>query len=713
MRLKSKYLLVSILFSSVCSFAQQLYTDNYGGSKEDVCTGSILLPDRSNVMCGYTISNDSMVSGNHGGADGWVIKVNEDGQQVWKKTFGGSKNDRLMSIALGEAGGFVLAGHTNSNDGDVSGLHGAGGKSDVWVIAIDQFGALKKQKCLGGTAEDIGHSIICIGSNYYVCGSAASSNGDVSNNLGSRDIWVAKLDFNLGIVWEKSFGGTANDDARKIIVDGNRFLVAGSTASNTIDAIDNNGMRDGIIIMGDTATGAKISSRCIGGSQDDEFYSIKKINNQFYATGYARSGNGDLTGNKGSKDIMLFRFTSTNLGTSANVYNYGGSLADAGHDISTMGTDMAILATTASNDGDITGNHAATKTDIALCKLDINGLFKWSKCYGGTMNEVAFGFATDNYNIGAKYENLYMVGKSNSINGDIKNPKGGFDYLLISRVNPRIEAWFGTQYADCPGDFTTCTFDYYGRFTSASNIYRLYISDSVGNFSNQTLLNSVSSKNHFVTLNYKNPADPQSYKYQKRIFSSNANIYSDSNNIAPVVCQLPLTTKVKVFNITTTTAKVSWTDVQSCQFDDNVIFYKEQNATLWSKLTVNLPFAQLTGLLPASKYTVKVRKRCNANENVYSIASKPTTFTTDSVMLNETAKLNTIDAFDIITTGNNQFEVIANHDNDFDVDVLTLNGQLVKQLHHAHYTAMLSLDGLSAGIYVIRSGQKYIRVMVE
>ncbi|MBK8847717.1 MAG: fibronectin type III domain-containing protein [Bacteroidetes bacterium] len=713
MQLKSNYLLALALLTSVCGFAQQLFTDNFGGSKEDVCTGSILLPDRSNVMCGYTLSNDSMVSGNHGGSDGWVIKVNEDGQILWKKTFGGSKNDRLMSIALGEAGGFVLAGHTNSNDGNVSGLHGAGGKSDMWILAIDQFGNLKKQKCLGGTADDVGNSIVCIGSSYYACGSVASSNGDISTSLGSRDMWAVKLDFNLSLIWEKSFGGSANDDARKILVDGNRFLMVGVSASSNNDAADNNGLRDGIVIIGDTASGAKVSSRCIGGSLDDEFYSIKKIQSRYFAAGYARSGNGDLNNNKGNKDVMLFSFDATNMATSVNVYNYGGSLADVGQDVSPMGTDIAILATTASNNGDINGNHAVTKNDMALLKLDSNGVFKWSKCYGGSQNDVAIAFATDNFVVGTKFENLYMVGKANSVNGDIKNPKGGFDYVLVSRVNPRIDAWFGTQHADCPGDFTTCTFDYYGRFTNASNIYRLYLSDSSGNFANQTLLTSVASKSHFVMLSYQNPTDPQSYYYQKRVYCSNVNIYSDSNNVAPVVCQLPITTKVKVFNITTTTAKVSWTDVQSCQFDDNVIFYKEQNATLWSKLTVNTSLTQLTGLAPASKYTVKVRKRCNANMNIYSIASKPTTFTTDSMMLNESSKTINSDVFDLVTTGNNQYELIANHEREFDVLVLNLNGQIVKQLSNMRQTAMLSLDGLSAGIYIIRYGKEYARVLVE
>ena len=54
------------------------------------------------------------------------------GQQVpvmaWDKTYGGSRNDYANSIQQTSGGGYIVAGSTNSNDGDIS--NGNNGEND-------------------------------------------------------------------------------------------------------------------------------------------------------------------------------------------------------------------------------------------------------------------------------------------------------------------------------------------------------------------------------------------------------------------------------------------------------------------------------------------------------------------------------------------------------------------------------------------------------
>jgi len=51
----------------------------------------------------------------------------------WQKSLGGSGNDYANSITQTSDGGYVVAGYTNSVDGDVVGNHGG---DDVWVVKL-------------------------------------------------------------------------------------------------------------------------------------------------------------------------------------------------------------------------------------------------------------------------------------------------------------------------------------------------------------------------------------------------------------------------------------------------------------------------------------------------------------------------------------------------------------------------------------------------
>jgi len=55
-------------------------------------------------------------------------------QLVWQKCLGGSRLDEANSAQQTTDGGYVVAGDTNSTDGDVSGNHGNG---DAWAVKLD------------------------------------------------------------------------------------------------------------------------------------------------------------------------------------------------------------------------------------------------------------------------------------------------------------------------------------------------------------------------------------------------------------------------------------------------------------------------------------------------------------------------------------------------------------------------------------------------
>ena len=83
-------------------------------------------------------------------------------------------------------GGYIVAGKPRSTDGDVSGHHG--GYFDFWVVKLDAAGSIVWQKCLGGRG-DIARAIQqTADGGYLVAGSTQSTNGDVSGVHGRSRI---------------------------------------------------------------------------------------------------------------------------------------------------------------------------------------------------------------------------------------------------------------------------------------------------------------------------------------------------------------------------------------------------------------------------------------------------------------------------------------------------------------------------------------------
>ena len=64
----------------------------------------------------------------------------------WQRSLGGSVDDRAYSIQQTTDGGYIIAGFSNSNDGDVTGNHG---DYDYWIVKLNNTGAIEWQKSKG------------------------------------------------------------------------------------------------------------------------------------------------------------------------------------------------------------------------------------------------------------------------------------------------------------------------------------------------------------------------------------------------------------------------------------------------------------------------------------------------------------------------------------------------------------------------------------
>ncbi|MBN1324520.1 MAG: hypothetical protein JW986_11075, partial [Methanotrichaceae archaeon] len=413
-----------------------------GGSGGDWAYSIQQTTDGGYIVAGYTDSNDDDVSGNHGNYDFWVIKLSSNGALEWQKCLGGSYEEWAYSIQQTTDGGYIVAGYTWSNDGDVSGNHG-GYEDDFWVVKLSPTGALEWQKCLGGSYGDSARSIQqTADGGYIVAGVTASNDGDVSGNHGGSDYWVIKLSSSGTLEWQKCLGGSNYDDAYSIqqTTDGG-YIVAGYTESNDGDVSGNHGGYDSWVVKL-SSSGALEWQKCLGGSESEWAFSIQQTTDGGYTVaGCTGSNDGDVSGNHGGiYDSWVVKLSSS--GALEWQKCLGGCESERAFSIQqTTDGGYIVAGETSSYDDDVSGNHGGS--DYWVVKLSSTGSLEWQKCLGGSYGDSASSIqqTTD---VG-----YIVAGETTSYDGDVSGFHGGSDYWVVKLAPEADYQW------NCLGGYIT------------------------------------------------------------------------------------------------------------------------------------------------------------------------------------------------------------------------------------------------------------------
>jgi len=214
------YIIAGERSSDVC-----LIKTDANGSKVWEKTFGEPSPDKVNSVQqtsddGYIIAGATTpFAGGAGAHDVYLIKTDVNGSEVWEKTFGGGNADEGASVQQTSDGGYVIAGMTYS--------YGSG-KSDVYLIKTDSNGNKVWEKTFGGSGEDVGTSIRQTSDGGYIVVGWTDSYG-----AGKDDVYLIKTDTSGNKVWEKTFGGSGEDDWGRSVQqtsDGG-YIIAGVTFS--------------------------------------------------------------------------------------------------------------------------------------------------------------------------------------------------------------------------------------------------------------------------------------------------------------------------------------------------------------------------------------------------------------------------------------------------------------------------------------------------
>jgi|TARA_B110000858_G_scaffold155385_1_gene177448 hypothetical protein len=336
-----------------------LWSKTFGGSKDDRGEDIITTKDGGFALLGYSQSTDNDVTSNAGSKDFWVLKLTSSGTLSWQKNFGFLGSDYGTTLLETNDNGYLITGvldvtASNGQGNSRSTQKHAGG--NIWAIKLNNSGDLEWSKYYGGSSTDIPLGVVkTIDNGFIIAGSSDSADGDITNNKGGYDFWILKIEANGTVVWGKNFGGSEIDEASAITQtnDGN-FIVVGDTRSSDKDVSNNNGAAD-LWMLKISQEGILIWEKTFGGTSFDVGRSISRTqDNGFIISGSSRSLDANFN-NQGQNDALIIKVDSE--GNIVWQETVGGREIDFLYDAVELNNKTVIaVGESNSEDGDIPEN---------------------------------------------------------------------------------------------------------------------------------------------------------------------------------------------------------------------------------------------------------------------------------------------------------------------------------------------------------------------
>lgn len=329
------------------------------------------------------------------------------GSITFKKTYGGTMEDRGSAILQTEDGGYLVVGRNAS---------GGGGKLDMYLLKTDRDGGKPVGKYYGGPSNDIGNLLIQTSDGGYLIGGYSESQTN-----GALDFYLVKTDLSLNVLpgWPKNYGGTLSDVPYAILeLDTGGYLMVGESNTSMhgyqfyIVKTDQNGNQ-----LGDAESW--------GGSGDDRVRDAIKTTDG----GFILCGRSDSPGGNGGFDVVVIKLNA-NLDTIWTKY-YGGMNDDGGFSIKQTSDGGFIVAGNTWSYGD----SGQDKLNLYLIKIDAAGNKVDQKTYGSFYDENAsyINHTTEGHFVVVGYkdrsdgkqdvyflkvnENLELIGKEKTFGG--------------------------------------------------------------------------------------------------------------------------------------------------------------------------------------------------------------------------------------------------------------------------------------------------------
>jgi hypothetical protein len=219
--MKKLYASALTLCAFMSTYAQKVvWQKDIKSSTQDFLSQVTTTIDQQYLITGSSIQPQKLTSENkqNNGYDFHLVKLNQQGEEVWEKFFAGQNHDFLSATVNTQEGGFLLAGTSYSSKG-LDKKDDSKGGSDIWLIRINEFGDELWQKTIGGSSDEEARSVIqTMDLGFFVAGNVAFGSAQATGKgYGSKDVLIIRLDKNGGIASQIIIGGKGLDEIEKMV----------------------------------------------------------------------------------------------------------------------------------------------------------------------------------------------------------------------------------------------------------------------------------------------------------------------------------------------------------------------------------------------------------------------------------------------------------------------------------------------------------------
>ncbi|MFX1502901.1 MAG: SBBP repeat-containing protein [Promethearchaeota archaeon] len=440
------------------------YKDGFGYTKSNY-GHDIAIDSQDNI---YFVGSACMGSSK---SDFCVVKYDNEGSQLWNQTWGDSRYDYAMGVAIDSNDNVYVAGtyHKYYFDDPVGG--------DMAVIKYNSSGSKIWQQTYGGSNNDECYGIaIDSNDNIYLAG---------SRDYGAHeDFLVVKYSNSGSLQWGRTFGGSYPDICGDIAIDSNDniFLIGRTNSYGTPGWFN-------FLLVKYNKAGTRLWYKTWGGQSDNFGYEITiDSSNNIYVVGFSDD-------NTNPREVTLVKFSNSGSFIWAQSWNGGNYAKSEYNDCGAITTGL---------DNNIYVTSLQKNLWVFNSSGDLQGKLDYYSSNMGTPSAMAFD-SSGNLYIGGKKEVSHLYYQlslvkywSRTLEIDIISPnyndlygQTAPDFELSLKVPKLNETWYSLSaglnitFYGSSGTINQSAWNSYGNGTV--NI-RFYVNNSLGDIAHEDVI---------------------------------------------------------------------------------------------------------------------------------------------------------------------------------------------------------------------------------